>query len=69
MIKVPGHPRDASVEAAAAELVPWVSDWASRHQLTVGEFIYLLHVLIGRNAQALCIAERNQMVKPQTGGL
>jgi len=57
------HPREAVMEAAGAELVAFLSEWAPRHKLTGMEYAYLLAVPTHRQLQALCIHEREHREK------
>lgn len=55
------HPRDLAVEAAAAELIPFVNDLIGRHRLTAFEYLYIVNNLSVRQTQRLCKSERDAL--------
>ena len=51
-------PRDAAVDAAAAEILRFVGDWAVRYALSDLEYIYVLHRLVSVRLQTMGARER-----------
>lgn len=62
------HPRDLVCEAAGTELMEFADQWRARHQLSAGEFAYLIAVLAVRHAQLCAVAERRTMPPPKPDG-
>lgn len=52
-------PRDAAVDAAAAEMIRFVSDWAVRYALSDLEYVYVLHRLVSVRLQIMGARERD----------
>lgn len=60
----PPDPRDAAVEAAAAELRAFIHTWVEAHRVTSLEYLYILGVLSTRQVQSMCIHERQVLNGP-----
>lgn len=62
---LPPDPRDAAVEAAAADLRGFLDGWVKTHRLTVLEYLYILGVCQHRQVQAMCVHERQVQRGPE----
>ena len=52
------HPRDAAVDAAAAEFLLFVGDWKFRHGLSSAEYLHVLNHTIALHLRVLGTNER-----------
>lgn len=54
------HPRDAAIEQAVSELLPWVNAWRVKYGLTVMELVFVWNQLIGRTTRDELLSDRER---------